>query len=51
MSRRPSRERSLPRTEAEDFFRDQGARSPVGPFLWSMAILNVASAIVSLATQ
>jgi hypothetical protein len=45
------RARVLPRTEAEDFFREQGMRSPVGPLLFSVALLNLASAIFSLAAQ
>ncbi len=45
------RERISRRTEAEEFFRDQGTRSPVGPLLFSVALLNVASAIFSLAAQ
>ncbi len=38
-------------TEAEDFFREQGTRSPIGALLFSVALLNVASAIFSLAAQ
>ncbi|MDQ4136162.1 MAG: hypothetical protein M3158_08275 [Pseudomonadota bacterium] len=51
MSLLSSRERTSPRTEAEEFFRQQGARSPVGPFLLSVALLNVTSVIFALASH
>ena len=45
------REWGSQRTEAEAFFREQGTRSPVGALLFSVALLNVASVIFSLAAQ
>jgi hypothetical protein len=51
MSRRICRGRTLLRSEAEEFFREQGARSPLGAFLLSVAVLNVTAVIFSLAAQ
>ncbi len=51
MSRRVCRGRTSLRSEAEEFFRDQSTRSPVGPFLLSVALLNVTSVIFSLAAH
>ncbi len=43
--------RTSPRSEAEAFFRDLGARSPVGPVLFSVALLNVTILILTLVGQ
>ena len=43
------RERTLPRSEAQAFFHELGSRSPIGPFLFSVALLNVTTLILTLA--
>ena len=51
MSCRLCRGQTSLRTEAEEFFRDQSTRSPLGPLLLSVALLNVTSVIFSLAAH